>query len=76
MMTNLEKKNVVSEDIGRQLLAYGKRMPASTFIEKLNKVSSKNVAAYAKKMFATPLTYVTMTAGGEFPAYKDVAGRF
>jgi processing peptidase subunit alpha len=77
MMTNLEKKSVVSEDIGRQMLTYGKRMPAQSFIDKIHKVTAKDVAAYAKKMYATPLTYITApVADGAFPAYSDVQTRF
>jgi processing peptidase subunit alpha len=76
VLMNLEQRIIASEDIGRQVMAYGKRQPTPQVCAEIDKVSAADLQRVAKKMLASP---VSISAHGNpfyLPRYDDVASKF
>ncbi|QDZ19671.1 putative subunit alpha of mitochondrial-processing peptidase [Chloropicon primus] len=74
VLYNLESKGIICEDIGRQVLLYGKRFPVSEYIADLQKVSKKDLGDFVKKMLKSKPTFAAI---GNFSdrLYTDVIGK-
>ena len=71
---NLESKGIICEDIGRQVLLYGKRFPVSEYIADLNKVTKKDLADFVKTLTKSKPTFAAI---GNFSdtLYSNVIGK-
>ncbi|KAM3966585.1 mitochondrial-processing peptidase subunit alpha [Aphomia sociella] len=50
LLMNLEARPVVFEDVGRQVLATGKRKPPSFFINEIEKITADDIVRVARRM--------------------------
>lgn len=76
VMMNLESRYIVTEDIGRQILTYGKRMPPADFVADVSKVTTADIAACAAEMLKSPLCMSSLGNISGMPQYADVAKKF
>ncbi|KAJ7517242.1 hypothetical protein O6H91_21G015100 [Diphasiastrum complanatum] len=76
VLMNLEARVVVTEDIGRQMLTYGKRKPVGGFVKAINALTLKDIAMAAESIVATPLTMASWGDVVHVPRYEQVASRF
>lgn len=76
VLMNLESRVVVTEDIGRQILTYGKRKPLTEFIQGVRSLSLQDVSAVAQKIISTPLTMASWGDVVQVPRFDQVANRF
>eukprot|EP00271_Cylindrocystis_brebissonii_P019241 TRINITY_DN5789_c0_g1_i1.p1 TRINITY_DN5789_c0_g1~~TRINITY_DN5789_c0_g1_i1.p1 ORF type:complete len:513 (-),score=93.46 TRINITY_DN5789_c0_g1_i1:784-2322(-) len=73
---NLESRGVIAEDIGRQVLTYGHRKPASDFVHQVRAVSAGAIQQLAQKFLGTPLVMASYGNVGAIPKLDSVAARF
>ena len=71
VLYSLESKAIICEDIGRQVLLYGKRFPVPEFLDELQKVTKKDLADGVKVLLKSKPTFVAI---GSFDdqLYSDV----
>jgi len=70
---NLESRSIVLEDIGKQVLCYGKRMSADEIAVQIDNASAADLQRVAKGMISTPLTYAAYGEVHSLPRYDVVA---
>jgi len=76
VLMNLESKPIILEDMGKQVLCYGKRLTAAEVCSQIDSVSAADIAKVAKKMMGSPLTYAGLGEVHSLPRYDMVAGFF
>merc|ERR1711935_368059 len=54
---NLESQGIVLEDLGKQMLCYGKRMNADEICGQIDALTAADLQKAAKEVISTPLTY-------------------
>jgi len=74
VLYNLESKGIICEDIGRQVLLYGKRFPVSEYIADLEKVTKKDLADFVKKKLKTKPTFAAIGSFSD-QLYADVIAK-
>ena len=60
VLTQLESRLVLFEDIGRQILTYGKREDAATMCAKIDAVTKEDIQQVVKKALMKPPTLSTV----------------
>ena len=60
VLTQLESRLVLFEDIGRQILTYGKREDAATMCKKIDAVTKEDIQAIVRKALKKPPTMSTV----------------
>jgi len=73
---NLESGAILSEDIGRQLLAYGKREDPVSLCARIDQVTPEQVMEAAKIVMKSPLSLVTYGDVERVPSYDELSKRF
>jgi len=73
---NLESKPIILEDIGKQVLCYGKRLTAAEVCSQVDKVTAADIDKVATQMLKTQLTYAAYGEVFSLPRYDQVAGFF
>eukprot|EP00210_Caulerpa_lentillifera_P007646 g7300.t1 len=76
VLMTLENRAVAAEDIGRQVLTYGRRHPAQVFIDGLEKVSVTDLKSLVGNMIKTPLSMASMGSVAFVPRYSEVVRKF
>ncbi|KAI7987432.1 Mitochondrial-processing peptidase subunit alpha [Camellia lanceoleosa] len=76
ILMNLESRMIVSEDIGRQVLTYGERIPVEHFLKVVDEVSAKDIASVARKLISSPLTMASYGDVIYVPSYDTVSSKF
>ncbi|KAI7725758.1 hypothetical protein M8C21_011085 [Ambrosia artemisiifolia] len=76
ILMNLESRMVISEDIGRQILTYGERLPVEYFLKAIDEVSGKDIASIVKKLLSSPLTMASHGDVTNVPTYDSVSENF
>jgi processing peptidase subunit alpha len=76
VLMNLESKPIILEDLGKQVLCYGKRLSAAEVCSQIDKVSAADIQKVAKKMMSTQLTYSALGEVHALPRYDVVANSF
>ncbi|GAQ89643.1 mitochondrial processing peptidase alpha subunit [Klebsormidium nitens] len=76
ILMNLESRTVVNEDIGKQILTYGKRLPAPDFLKEIEALTMKDIQNLATKMLKTPPTVAAWGDVVHVPRLDQVASRF
>ena len=73
ILMNLESRNVLCEDIGRQLLTYQERDHASVLCRKVDNVTEKDLLRVALKMLKTSPSMVAYGSDlDKIPSYEEV----
>eukprot|EP00243_Klebsormidium_subtile_P001559 TRINITY_DN1274_c0_g1_i1.p2 TRINITY_DN1274_c0_g1~~TRINITY_DN1274_c0_g1_i1.p2 ORF type:complete len:243 (-),score=66.08 TRINITY_DN1274_c0_g1_i1:293-967(-) len=76
VLMNLESRAVVNEDIGKQILTYGKRMPAADFLKEIESLTMKDISNLAAKVLKTPPTVAAWGDVVHVPRLDQIASRF
>lgn len=77
VLTQLESRLVLFEDIGRQILTYGKREDSHTMSEKIDSVTKEDIMVIARKAISSPPTLATVGDDiSKVPPYEEVAAAF
>jgi processing peptidase subunit alpha len=74
VLLQLESRALQVEDMGRQVMAYGKVIGAEELVKKISAVSEADIQRVAKKMVKTPLTFAAVGETGHLSRYEDVIG--
>ncbi|CAM0880161.1 unnamed protein product [Alopecurus aequalis] len=76
ILANLESKASATEDMGRQVLAFGERKPVEHLLKIVDGVTLKDVSTLAEKIISSPLTMASHGNVLNVPAYETVRGKF
>jgi len=74
MLMNLEARQTIVDDIGRQILTYGKHLPASEFVARAEQVTPQGVQQLVQKMLQSQVSFAA--AGPCGITYNDVCAQF
>ncbi|EEF48145.1 mitochondrial-processing peptidase subunit alpha [Ricinus communis] len=76
ILMNLESRIIVSEDIGRQILTYGKRKPLEDFLKIVDSVTLQDITQTAQKLISSPLTMASHGDVVNVPTYDSISRKF
>ncbi|XP_047322308.1 mitochondrial-processing peptidase subunit alpha-like [Impatiens glandulifera] len=76
ILMHLESRMIISEDIGRQVLAYGERKPVGEFLKAIDEISIEDVTSIARKLISSPLTMASYGDVLYAPSYDEVSRKF
>ncbi|KAB1218485.1 Mitochondrial-processing peptidase subunit alpha [Morella rubra] len=76
VLMNLESRMIVSEDIGRQILTYGKRLPVEHFLKAVDEITLKDITSISQKIISSPLTMASYGDVLNVPNYESVSSKF
>ncbi|KAL5572517.1 hypothetical protein UlMin_022114 [Ulmus minor] len=76
ILMNLESRMIASEDIGRQVLTYGKRLEVDNFLKAVDEITIKDIASIAQKLLSSPLTMASYGDVVHVPSYDSVRSKF
>jgi len=76
VLMNLESKPIILEDMGKQVLCYGKRIGAAEVCKQIDSVSAADIQKVASQMLKTQLTYAAHGEVHALPRYDSVAQFF
>ncbi|ESN93385.1 hypothetical protein HELRODRAFT_186101 [Helobdella robusta] len=72
LLMNLEARPVVFEDVGRQVLSNGKRMPSEYYCDLIQKITEADVQRVARKMLTSRPSVAALGNLNELPKYDDI----
>ncbi|XP_076455236.1 mitochondrial-processing peptidase subunit alpha-like [Babylonia areolata] len=72
LMMNLESRPVVFEDIGRQVLASGKRHQPSYYYDEIGKITESDIQRVANRMLKSKPAVAAYGTLEQLPRYSDV----
>jgi len=76
VLMNLESKPIILEDMGKQVLCYGKRLTGAEVCAQIDAVKKADIQKVAKAMMGTQLTYAAYGEVYSLPRYDQVSGFF
>ncbi|KDD75602.1 hypothetical protein H632_c597p0, partial [Helicosporidium sp. ATCC 50920] len=76
VLMNLESRAVVAEDMGRQVLTYGERLPLAAFFKALDDLTPEALAKDVTALLKRPPTLAAVGQVGGVPRYDVVARQF
>ena len=76
VLMNLESKPIILEDMGKQVLCYGKRLTGAEVCAQIDAVKKADVQKVAKAMLGTQLSYAAYGEVHSLPRYDQVAAFF
>uniref|UniRef100_A0A2A4K1V0 Mitochondrial-processing peptidase subunit alpha n=1 Tax=Heliothis virescens TaxID=7102 RepID=A0A2A4K1V0_HELVI len=72
LLMNLEARPVVFEDVGRQVLATGKRKPPSFFINEIEKITADDVIRVAQRMLNSKPSIAARGKLANLPVFEEI----
>ncbi|CAH2100050.1 unnamed protein product [Euphydryas editha] len=72
LLMNLEARPVVFEDVGRQVLATGKRKPPSFFINEIEKITAEDIIRVARRMLSKRPAVAARGKLIHLPSFEDI----
>jgi processing peptidase subunit alpha len=76
IVMNLDATQILMEDVGRQVLVYGKREDAMSLCARIDKVTPQQLQKAAKMAISTPLTLAAFGDVSSVPSYDTVSRKF
>lgn len=76
VLSSLESRAIVAEDIGRQILTYGSRKPVAEFLSILEGITASDISGLATKMLKTPPAFAGAGDTVNMPRYATLQRRF
>ncbi|HXV73617.1 MAG TPA: pitrilysin family protein [Sphingomonadales bacterium] len=76
LFMSLESTSARMEQIGRQMLIFGKSIPVSELVEKVEAVDEASVNRVAKRLLASPLSFAGIGEVSVLPDYEGIAKLF
>ncbi|KAJ0976689.1 hypothetical protein J5N97_012163 [Dioscorea zingiberensis] len=76
VLTNLESRAIVTEDIGRQILTYGCRKPVEHFLHILDELTLDDLTLMAQKILSSPPTMACLGDVDLVPSYDSIINQF
>ena len=76
LLMNLESRPVLFEDIGRQALVYGARVPPEQLVKEIAAVTAADLTAVVKTMLKTPPSVAVYGDTTSVPRYDLIAKQF
>jgi len=76
VLMKLESRQVLFEDIGRQILTYGKYESASDLCKRIDAVTENGIQAAAQKALKSVPTIASFGDVSTVPSFNDIANRF
>ena len=76
VLMNLESKPIILEDMGKQMLCYGKRLTAAEVCAQIDSVTAADVQKVAKAMLGSQLSYAAYGEVHALPRYDQVSAFF
>ena len=76
LLMNLESRPILFEDIGRQVLTYGARTPASELVQQIESVTAADLNKVASKLLKTPPSIVVYGDTTCVPRYDVISRQF
>lgn len=74
VLTQLESRLVLFEDIGRQILTYGKREDTASMCRKIDEVTKDDIREIARRVIAKPPTLSTVGDDvSKVPSHEEIA---
>merc|ERR1712151_575920 len=73
---SLDSTTAIAEDIGRQLLVYGRRIPIAELLLRLDAVDAKCVRRFAKeRLWDAPIALAALGPLGDLPPLQELRQR-
>ena len=76
MLMNLESRAVLFEDVGRQTLIYGERIPPETLVAQIAKVSASDLTSLASTLLKSAPSVAVYGDTTAVPRYDLIAKQF
>mmetsp|Transcript_8331 Transcript_8331/g.10012 ORF Transcript_8331/g.10012 Transcript_8331/m.10012 type:complete len:481 (-) Transcript_8331:131-1573(-) len=76
MLMKLESRQVLFEDIGRQILTYGKRESPAELCARVDQVTPEGIQKAAKKALSSAVTVAAFGNNSAIPTYEEIAKKF
>ena len=76
LLMNLESRPVLFEDIGRQTLVYGSRVPPEQLVEEIAAVSAADISSVTTMMLKSPPSIAVYGDATSVPRYDLIAKQF
>ena len=76
LLMNLESRPILFEDIGRQVLTYGHRIPPEELMERISAVTADDITSVAKQLLGSRPSVVVYGDATSVPRYDQIAARF
>ncbi|MFH4975315.1 hypothetical protein AB6A40_002024 [Gnathostoma spinigerum] len=74
MLLMLDGSTPICEDIGRQLLCYGRRIPVHELETRINAVDADTIRCVSKRVFRNrPFAYTVVGRTSDWPGSKYIA---
>jgi processing peptidase subunit alpha len=72
LLMNLESRPIVFEDVGRQVLANRRRLPAQHYYEQIGKITVDDLERVARRMLRSKPSVAALGNLSKLPAYEDI----
>lgn len=72
LLMNLEARPVVFEDVGRQVLANGKRLQPQHYYDLIEKITAADIVRVARRMLQTKPSVAALGNISQLPRYEDI----
>jgi processing peptidase subunit alpha len=76
VMMNLETRGLLCEDIGRQILSHGKRMPPTELLRRIQAVTPQDITRVMRKALSAAPSFAAVGDLSELPEYRIIRDIF
>lgn len=76
VLMNLENKNVLVDDMGRQVMTFGHKKPIDEFFKVLKDVTEADISKFVKALLKTKPTFASMGELQNVPRYSAIETKF
>ncbi|ELU13518.1 hypothetical protein CAPTEDRAFT_155657 [Capitella teleta] len=73
LLMNLESRPVMFEDVARQVLARGHRLPATHYFDEIGSITAEDIERVAKRMLQSKPAVTALGSLNNMPSYTDIS---